>query len=517
MTAVFFLVGMAHSLTVYAEDFTTYLPSPDGDYRELTSTDDTDLATDGAATSIVNIGNVTSWPLRPTPLPDNDAILNMYINPDTSLNLKAKGLLIPRMTPPLPTPASSDVGLLIYNDGANQHKFQYWTGSLWTDLGYSAPETHYWYGVLGNGTEDESPSSTNYDLRNSNESDLDNNPNTHTYDGHVGIGTPLGMIPPAKLTVWTDDNSADGETSSLFVNGNMGNTYSGAGTRMQWVGPEASFSAGHVTGTQWNSIGYRSIAVGRDTLPNGRYTGVFGSGSRAWGDSSVAIGYGTSTNGTATGYGANANARIATALGGDWAYSGALSSFTLGHHIQATGAGSMVIGSGRTPTPHLLNSKDYTLMIGVNVTSPLVYVEHEKVGIGTIAPEYALDVVGQLRTKNICFLSDQRLKTNIIPVEPSLMKLLKIHGISYLWNRSAEKIGFTNSKNGELGISAQETEKVFPEIVANDRDYKSVSYSELNVFLLQAIKELNEKNERLSNRLDRLDQNTHLRRGSYEN
>lgn len=54
-------------------------------------------------------------------------------------------------------------------------------------------------------------------------------------------------------------------------------------------------------------------------------------------------------------------------------------------------------------------------------------------------------------------------------------------------------------KGHDLGVVAQEIEKVFPELVATrDTGYKAVKYEKLVAVLIQAVKELNEKVEKLS-------------------
>ena len=68
----------------------------------------------------------------------------------------------------------------------------------------------------------------------------------------------------------------------------------------------------------------------------------------------------------------------------------------------------------------------------------------------------------------------------------------------------------------ELGILAQEMEREFPELVKvyGAEGYRSVDYSRLTVVLLQAIKELQEKTEVLTGKVETLRQdNAILQRG----
>ncbi len=60
----------------------------------------------------------------------------------------------------------------------------------------------------------------------------------------------------------------------------------------------------------------------------------------------------------------------------------------------------------------------------------------------------------------------------------------------------------------QLGLIAQDVEKIFPELVrTDDKGYKAVSYEKLTVILLESLKEqqkqIDEQNERIE-RLERL-------------
>ena len=88
--------------------------------------------------------------------------------------------------------------------------------------------------------------------------------------------------------------------------------------------------------------------------------------------------------------------------------------------------------------------------------------------------------------------SDKRLKKNITPLTNVLSSLSQINGFSYNWK--IEDFPERNFKNNKLqvGVIAQDLEKVFPNFVFTDKDgYKSVDYIKLSVVTMQAVKELN--------------------------
>jgi hypothetical protein len=62
------------------------------------------------------------------------------------------------------------------------------------------------------------------------------------------------------------------------------------------------------------------------------------------------------------------------------------------------------------------------------------------------------------------------------------------------------------SDERQLGFSAQEVEKLFPEIVqTNDKGYKSVDYGRLTPVLVEAIKSQQEEIDLLKESLERLE------------
>ena len=124
-------------------------------------------------------------------------------------------------------------------------------------------------------------------------------------------------------------------------------------------------------------------------------------------------------------------------------------------------------------------------------------------GVGTPTPGYKLDVNGdiniaaanairfggtQVCTSSGCTsTSDGRLKENILPLSHSLSNLLKLQGMSYEW-KDKEHFG----SGPQIGLIAQEVEKVYPEVVVTDRrtGLKSMAYDHLVAPLIEALKEL---------------------------
>ena len=90
---------------------------------------------------------------------------------------------------------------------------------------------------------------------------------------------------------------------------------------------------------------------------------------------------------------------------------------------------------------------------------------------------------------NIISQSDRRIKANIAPMEDCLQKIKNINGCKY--NR------FDLNDDLHIGLIAQEVEEVFPELVTETNNVKGINYQGFIAVLLNCIKELNHKLEKL--------------------
>jgi hypothetical protein len=115
-------------------------------------------------------------------------------------------------------------------------------------------------------------------------------------------------------------------------------------------------------------------------------------------------------------------------------------------------------------------------------------------GVGT-APS---GTTGQIRATNditAYFSSDIRLKTNIIQIKNALEKINSIRGVEFDWtddylqNHGGEDGYFV--RKHDVGVIAQEIEKVLPEVVGErDDGIKAVKYDRVVSLLIEAVKEL---------------------------
>ncbi|QDK44186.1 MULTISPECIES: tail fiber domain-containing protein [unclassified Bdellovibrio] len=121
--------------------------------------------------------------------------------------------------------------------------------------------------------------------------------------------------------------------------------------------------------------------------------------------------------------------------------------------------------------------------------------DNGRIGIGVVLPSYTLHVNGSVAgTSAYNNLSDSRLKKEVYTIPDALEKIENLRGVSYQWNHSVHpEINLSDRR--ELGVIAQEVEKIFPEAVSEDHNtgIKSVAYSMLIGPLIEAVKELHAK------------------------
>ena len=95
--------------------------------------------------------------------------------------------------------------------------------------------------------------------------------------------------------------------------------------------------------------------------------------------------------------------------------------------------------------------------------------------------------------------SDRRFKENITPIENALDKINQIGGYQFDWKEENKvEHGY---EGHDLGVIAQEIEAIAPELVqTRENGYKAVKYDKLVSVLIEAIKELSAKVNRLENK-----------------
>ena len=93
--------------------------------------------------------------------------------------------------------------------------------------------------------------------------------------------------------------------------------------------------------------------------------------------------------------------------------------------------------------------------------------------------------------KNLSFGDEAKKKIFKGKITEPLTKIKQLNGYYFIDNELAKSLGYNNDKL-QVGVSAQEVEKVLPEIVTKapiDNEYKTIWYQKLTPLLIEGIKE----------------------------
>jgi len=159
--------------------------------------------------------------------------------------------------------------------------------------------------------------------------------------------------------------------------------------------------------------------------------------------------------------------------------------------------GNFIIGNGSNFIVESGSTARDSLSLGTSND-----VQFDSFGVGTAAS----GTTGEIRATNdvtAFYSSDVALKENIVNIPDPLESLKKLNGVLFDWKKD-----YIDSRGGEdgyfvrkkdVGVIAQEVEKVLPEAVAQRKDgIKAVKYDRLTCLLIEAVKNLSEKVETLT-------------------
>mgnify|MGYP002701076764 CR=1 FL=1 len=184
--------------------------------------------------------------------------------------------------------------------------------------------------------------------------------------------------------------------------------------------------------------------------------------------------------------------------------------------------GSIVNFQKGANTQFRLN-KDGNVGIGRNIIMDF----DEKTTGNSIEPAEKLHVIGNIISTGFitAYYSDERLKTFTSKVENPLEIIDNLNGYYYEPNKLAIDKGFSYEKN--IGLSAQEVQKVIPEIVKlapfdtikdknganiskSGENYLTICYEKMAPVFIEAIKELKKENQELKNEIIKIKQQLNM-------
>ena len=123
-----------------------------------------------------------------------------------------------------------------------------------------------------------------------------------------------------------------------------------------------------------------------------------------------------------------------------------------------------------------------------------VGLENNGVTHGITLPN-AGDNSGKIKATAYVTYSDERIKKNIKPIERAMDKVNSMHGVTY-----ELKAGGTQ----EIGLIAQEIEKIAPEVVDAASDLLGIDYSRITPILIEAIKDQQKQIDQLKKEIDNI-------------
>ena len=95
------------------------------------------------------------------------------------------------------------------------------------------------------------------------------------------------------------------------------------------------------------------------------------------------------------------------------------------------------------------------------------------------------------------YASDKKLKNNISNISSPIEKIKQINGVNFEW--SDKQSTYTGK---DVGVIAQDVEKVLPEVVTEREDgYLAVKYEKIIPLLIEAIKDQQKEIEELKSKL----------------
>ena len=357
-----------------------------------------------------------------------------------------------------------------------------------------------------------------------------------TAPAFIGDGSQLTNLPTSTVnysdlddkpfSFGTDENNPGIQATSTTANGARAFAV-GSGTQASGSNAFASGDRTKATNSYTTAMGYKSeasnfasTALGKETIASGQYATAMGQQTTASQNASTAMGDGSFASGnaaTAMGSFTEAIGIASTAMGQQTKASGlratAMGLLTEASGVQSTATGfntiananqstamgvattaedfaSVSIGqfnkTDETPNPSAFSLQNTAFVIGngedTNSRSNALEVLFD--GTTTIAGDLNIN-------------SDARLKANIISLGATLSKLLQIDGKTYTMKKDTKN-------KPKIGLLAQEIETVFPELVSETNNIKSVNYQGLVPVLINAIKEQQQEIERLKKQEERL-------------
>ena len=301
----------------------------------------------------------------------------------------------------------------------------------------------------------------------------------HTFTGsisHQGSQTSTGKI---QATAFTGSSFTGSFTGSLLSDNGVLSGSAQIATNISGAFTATSASAASDIATNLTSIGnLNNVTSSFVTHPNTASFAI--TGSNTFVGNQIISGTLEATGVFSLPDIANVSASIAAAAGG-------------------SGISSLVVDASPQLGGNLdLNSRNISGSGTINITGNIINTGSAHFS-GSVTSSGNMFVDGLISASGdiIAFASsDERLKDNLTPIGSAIDKINQIGGYEFDWNSDSEHSGH------DVGVIAQEIEKVLPEVVATRKNgYLAVRYEKIVALLIQAVKEQQLQIEELKSKL----------------
>jgi hypothetical protein len=280
----------------------------------------------------------------------------------------------------------------------------------------------------------------------------------------IGAGTTITSINASNISSGTIANA---RTTAASANG---------ASTIVLRDSSGNFEAGGITATSISGNGVALSAINASNIASGTIANARTTAATANGASTIVL------RGASGEFSAGALSISSADVNGSIALTAATSQIQVGNGVGRLYADAgAVFASSLTNVPYIFQTNN-TERARFSAAGGFSVGTTSDPGVGAI---YA--------TGNITafFSSDERLKDNVEVISDALNKVVQLRGVEFDWNNLTEPEDGYFVRKHDIGVIAQEVEKVLPEVVGTRKDgIKAVKYDRIIPLLIEAIKEL---------------------------